>query len=122
VEKTLDDRILEATNELEVLKAQLPTHRGGGTPTRDRIHARAEKRLADLISVREGRAVEVYATVSVDGIARWVAHGESFYGATCEDTLSHLVHAPGDRLTILRGVACLPVQDTVETEAESEEP
>jgi hypothetical protein len=117
VEKTLDERILEAQDEIADLRAHMPAW-----PTQRRLLARAEKRFADLIAVREGRAVEVYATVSASGVGAWRGFGMGGVNPSCNFVLGNAVHEPGDRLTILRGVAYLPVRDTIETEAESEEP
>lgn len=108
--KTIEERIAEARADVAFMKAighgvRIDMHPAVYT----RLLARAEKRLADLEAVRDGKAVEVHGTALVSASGAW-----GVYDRMLDDSF-------GSRLTILRAIAYLPVATTDEAEAESEE-
>ena len=103
--KDLQTRIAEAREDLAwAQRAVTPRYE----PARERAKLRALARLADLEAVRDGKAVEVDVVIHVDRHAEWAFSGTGYR-----------VDA-GERGTILRGIAYLPITTTDETEAESE--
>jgi hypothetical protein len=114
--KTIEERIAEAKDEARVMGLLVdacPT-----SQARHRLLARAEKRLADLEAVRDGKAAFVHAVASVTDANDWSAVGTSEYDPTLSGARPACRPAR-DRITILRGVAWLPVETTDEVDAES---
>lgn len=122
--KTLEQRIAEAREERDLLRfvGERQDHwPAASIAATDRLLARAERRLRDLEAVRDGRAVEAWATCAVDGAAAWAAYGAHAHSIRDRFILSEASYRPGDRITVLRGIAYKPVSTVDEVEAESEE-
>lgn len=120
--KTIEERILEAEADFCEAKFYLPVGHSNLTIAEacQRIVRRCEKRLADLEAIRDGKAAEVYATVCVNEKTEWASYGRFNLDPRDDDVLIG-IHDGGDRLTILRGIAYMPVATPDEAEAESEE-
>jgi hypothetical protein len=118
--KTIEERIAEALDEGDFLAFASPQGSPRYQLSKERLIARNDKRLEALRAVRDGKAVEVWATASVSPQRGWAAFGAVYEEPRSERTLVKAEHEDGrDRLTILRGVACLPVETTDEVEAEA---
>ncbi len=116
--QTLEQRIAEAREERDWLRNFLPT---ADRSIAVRLLGRAECRLSDLEAVRDGLAVEVYATCLVDAASHWNAFGSAERDPDHGDVVAFAGYAPGDRITVLRGIAYKPVSTVDEVEAESED-
>lgn len=119
--KSIEERVADAQVELDLVilasRTTIPELAGAW----GRVFARAEKRLSDLIAVRDGKAVEIYAGAGVDEHGNWRSHGHSLYEPTLEYISNATTRKPGCRLTVVRAIAFLPVTDVAEAEAESED-
>lgn len=119
--KTINERIAETSCEIDAIYV---AQTKSDSPDRDalaRLMARAEKRLADLEAVRDGKAVEVWATVSARP-STWISYGHDGFDPDDDEIIDTCGHVPGtDHLTILRGIVYLLERAHLdEAEAESE--
>ncbi len=105
MKKSIEERIEEVLSEGDFLSFS-PTKGDRYGAAKERLIARNDKRLADLEAVRDGKAVEVYATALVGGEA-WYVYDR------------HVVDPFDARPTILRAIARRPDMTTDEVEAES---
>ena len=118
--KTIEEQIAEAHEDIAWLKRVCAGWMS--CPVSRRAHARATSRLATLEAVRDGRMVEVYATVCVSYDACWRAWGSPDFAPECDTSKNRALHDEGDATTILRGYAHVPSTQVHEVEADSEVP
>lgn len=115
--KTIEEQIAEAREEHREIECFMAEN-----GTQARLLARAASRLATLEAVRDGRMVEVYATVCVSYDACWRAWGSPDFAPECDTSKNRALHDEGDATTILRGYAHVPSTQVHEVEADSEVP
>ncbi len=118
---TIDERIEEARQEHHALM-RVSNRRGSpDNAAVGRLVRRAYKRLDALEKVRDGKMVEVYATVCTSPDGAWVAHGTHQNKPTDTYVLMDAHHAAGDSIDILHGFSRVPQENIRESEADSEE-